>query len=60
MLKNLLLNIFFDLVHQKIRNNGDPRVIFSGWINDQDVIKELQSNFYAYMHGHSMGGTNPG
>lgn len=46
-------------MHQNIRNNGDPRVIFTGWINDQDVIKELHCNSYAYLHGHSMGGTNP-
>jgi len=47
------------IFHQKIRNNGDPRVIFTGWINDQDVLKELHCNSYAYLHGHSVGGTNP-
>jgi len=46
-------------VHQKFRNNGDPHVIFTGWINDQYVIKELHCNSYTYLHGHSVGGTNP-
>jgi glycosyltransferase involved in cell wall biosynthesis len=45
--------------HQKIRNSGDPRVSFTGWINNQSEIKELHCNAYAYLHGHSVGGTNP-
>jgi glycosyltransferase involved in cell wall biosynthesis len=45
--------------HQKIHNSGDPRVNFTGWINDQRMIKELHCNCYAYIHGHSVGGTNP-
>lgn len=45
--------------HQKIRNSGDPRVKLTGWINDPRLIKELHCNCYAYIHGHSVGGTNP-
>jgi glycosyltransferase involved in cell wall biosynthesis len=45
--------------HQRIRNSGDHRVQFTGWIDDQRVIKELHCNCYAYLHGHSVGGTNP-
>jgi glycosyltransferase involved in cell wall biosynthesis len=45
--------------HQRIHNSGDSRVKFTGWINDQHMIKELHSNCYAYIHGHSVGGTNP-
>jgi glycosyltransferase involved in cell wall biosynthesis len=35
------------------------RVIFAGHINDQTLIKELYCNCFAYLHGHSVGGTNP-
>jgi glycosyltransferase involved in cell wall biosynthesis len=34
-------------------------VIFTGHIHDQSVIKELHCNSFAYIHGHSVGGTNP-
>jgi glycosyltransferase involved in cell wall biosynthesis len=45
--------------HQKIRNSGDHRIRFTGWIDNQSEIKELHCNAYAYLHGHSVGGTNP-
>ena len=35
------------------------KIILTGHINDQDVIKELHCNCFAYLHGHSVGGTNP-
>lgn len=38
---------------------ANDRVIFTGHIHDQSVIKELHCNCFAYVHGHSVGGTNP-
>jgi glycosyltransferase involved in cell wall biosynthesis len=37
----------------------DPRVRFLGHVADPDHIKELHCNCYCYLHGHSLGGTNP-
>lgn len=37
----------------------DPRIIFTGYINDQDELAELYHNCFAYFHGHEFGGTNP-
>ncbi|MEQ1682330.1 MAG: glycosyltransferase [Burkholderiaceae bacterium] len=34
-------------------------VRFVGAIYDQEVLNELRSNCIAYVHGHSVGGTNP-
>lgn len=45
--------------HQSLLHCGDPRVVFTGWIDDGRVVKELHCNAYAYLHGHSVGGTNP-
>jgi glycosyltransferase involved in cell wall biosynthesis len=45
--------------HQRLRSNTDPRVQFLGHIHDQEVFDELMCNCYAYLHGHSVGGTNP-
>lgn len=45
--------------HQRLRSITDPRVQFLGHIHDQDLFDELMCNSYAYLHGHSVGGTNP-
>jgi glycosyltransferase involved in cell wall biosynthesis len=38
---------------------GDPRVRFLGGVWDQDLLDQLYSNALTYLHGHSVGGTNP-
>lgn len=45
--------------HQKLRSLARGQIILTGHIDDQDVIKELHCNCFAYLHGHSVGGTNP-
>lgn len=37
----------------------DGRVSLLGAIYDNDRLQELLSNCFAYLHGHSVGGTNP-
>ena len=37
----------------------DERLIFTGYVNDQDILAELYHNCYVYIHGHEYGGTNP-
>jgi len=44
---------------EKLRNWPDPRVIALGHVDSDEKIKELHCNCYAYVHGHSVGGTNP-
>src|SRR5205823_11455859 len=45
--------------HRRLREIATDKVIFTGHINDQSLIKELHCNCFAYVHGHSVGGTNP-
>lgn len=45
--------------HRRLKELANDRVIFTGHIHDQSVIKELHCNCFAYVHGHSVGGTNP-
>lgn len=45
--------------HRRLRELATQQVIFTGHIHDQTVIKELHCNCFAYIHGHSVGGTNP-
>ena len=37
----------------------DERVLFLGSIYDQEQLTALRCHCYAYLHGHSVGGTNP-
>lgn len=39
--------------------NGDPRVRFLGSMWDQDLLDALYASATSYLHGHSVGGTNP-
>lgn len=45
--------------HRELRALAGDRVILAGHIDDQEVIKELHCNCFVYLHGHSVGGTNP-
>jgi glycosyltransferase involved in cell wall biosynthesis len=44
---------------QRIKSIEDPRLVFTGYVTDQDELAELYHNCYAYFHGHEFGGTNP-
>jgi glycosyltransferase involved in cell wall biosynthesis len=44
---------------EQLRKTRDGRVCFLGHVADVDHVKELHCNAYAYIHGHSAGGTNP-
>jgi glycosyltransferase involved in cell wall biosynthesis len=38
---------------------GDPRIRLLGGVWDQEQLDELYANALTYLHGHSVGGTNP-
>lgn len=38
---------------------SDPRVHLLGGVWDQDLLDQLYANAATYLHGHSVGGTNP-
>jgi glycosyltransferase involved in cell wall biosynthesis len=39
--------------------HGDPRVLFLGGVWDQSLLNQLYGHSLSYLHGHSVGGTNP-
>ena len=45
--------------HRELRALAGEKIILTGHIDDQEVIRELHCNCFAYVHGHSVGGTNP-
>jgi glycosyltransferase involved in cell wall biosynthesis len=44
---------------ERVKQTKCPRVRFLGHVGNAEQVKELHCNAYAYIHGHSMGGTNP-
>ena len=48
-----------DSYSQSIKAISDPRLVFTGYIFDQDELAELYHHCYVYLHGHEFGGTNP-
>jgi glycosyltransferase involved in cell wall biosynthesis len=43
----------------RVHSLADERVRFLGGVYDQDLLDQLYSNAATYLHGHSVGGTNP-
>ncbi len=43
----------------KLFRKKDPRIIFTGAIYVKQVLDSLRKGAFAYIHGHSVGGTNP-
>jgi glycosyltransferase involved in cell wall biosynthesis len=39
--------------------DADPRIQMLGRVDDQDALDQLYGNALTYLHGHSVGGTNP-
>jgi len=44
---------------RRLQQTRDRRIRFLGHVSDAAHVKELHCNAYAYVHGHSLGGTNP-
>ena len=42
-----------------VKKFSSNRVIFTGYIRNQDDLGTLYSNCFGYIHGHQFGGTNP-
>ena len=43
----------------KLGYQKDPRIKFVGTVYNQELLKKIRENAYAYFHGHTVGGTNP-
>lgn len=52
-------NKFLGELEQKLHFSSDKRIKFVGTVYDQELLKKIRENAYAYFHGHTVGGTNP-
>ncbi len=50
---------FFNELKKKTGFNKDSRIKFVGTVYDADLLKYIREKAFAYIHGHSVGGTNP-
>ena len=50
---------FLNELEEKLHFKKDKRIKFVGTIYDQEILKKIRENAYAYFHGHTVGGTNP-
>ena len=48
-----------DKLEQKLHVKQDHRVKFVGTVYNQELLKKIRENAFAYFHGHEVGGTNP-
>lgn len=50
---------FLKQLEEKLHFKNDKRIKFVGTVYDQELLKKIRENAYAYFHGHTVGGTNP-
>jgi glycosyltransferase involved in cell wall biosynthesis len=50
---------YSDAYTQRVHALADERVRFLGGVWDQNQLDQLYANCFTYLHGHSVGGTNP-
>ena len=51
---------YLSRVKRETGYENDPRVIMAGTLYDEEILHTVRQYAYAYIHGHSVGGTNPG
>ena len=59
LITNVEQNKFYDQLLQETGFDKDPRIKFVGTVYDQELLKYIRENAFAYFHGHEVGGTNP-
>lgn len=59
LITNVEKNKFYESLKKTTGFQKDSRIKFVGTVYDQELLKKIRENAYAYLHGHSVGGTNP-
>ncbi|PEJ47255.1 beta 1-4 rhamnosyltransferase Cps2T [Bacillus wiedmannii] len=59
IISNVEENQFYQELLAKTKFNKDPRIKFVGTVYDQDLLRRIREDAFAYFHGHEVGGTNP-
>lgn len=59
LITNIENNKYFDKLKRDTSFDLDSRIKFVGTVYDQELLKYIRENAFAYLHGHEVGGTNP-
>ncbi|MCA5014093.1 MULTISPECIES: beta 1-4 rhamnosyltransferase Cps2T [unclassified Enterococcus] len=59
LITNIENNKFYKSLLEKTKFQNDRRIKFVGTVYDQELLKYIRENAFAYLHGHEVGGTNP-
>lgn len=59
IITNIEKNKFYNELLSRTRFNTDRRIKFVGTVYNEELLKSIRENAYAYVHGHEVGGTNP-
>ncbi|MBZ9625482.1 DUF1972 domain-containing protein [Clostridium sp. FP2] len=59
IITNLEKNKFYDRLLKATNFTSDKRVKFVGTVYDNELLKKIREEAFAYLHGHEVGGTNP-
>lgn len=59
VITNVEQNQFYNSLSRKTGFEQDQRIKFVGTVYDQELLKKIREEAYAYIHGHEVGGTNP-
>lgn len=50
---------FLNKLEDRLHFKKDSRIKFVGTVYNQQLLKKIRENAFAYFHGHEVGGTNP-
>lgn len=59
LITNVEQNSFYERLKIATGFDQDKRIKFVGTVYNQDLLKYIRENAFAYFHGHEVGGTNP-
>lgn len=59
IITNLSYGTYYEELVMKTGCLEDKRIIFIDGVYDKEALAVIRNNAYAYIHGHSVGGTNP-
>ena len=59
LVTNVEHNKFYGKLKEETGFDKDSRIKFVGTVYDSELLKYIRENAFAYLHGHSVGGTNP-
>lgn len=59
IISNVENNEFYKYLENETQFKKDNRIKFVGTVYDQELLKMIRKNAFAYIHGHEVGGTNP-